>query len=129
MLLVPLWSEIILSTVNSKGSPTDSNAIAKSWFRIVKHNIFTSETNIKAAGFIRKIYSNIENRIATFKFGFSPLAHTIFKPKKRVRVENEEEWGRSKRGKLSYIKPAVDKVNKVFSRLKSTTSGNVRSPK
>ena len=43
-------------------------------------------------------------------------------------VENEEEckeeWSRSrsKRGKLSYIKPTVDKVSKVFSRLKSTIS-------
>ena len=81
MPLVPLWSEIILSTVNSKGSPTDSNAIAENWFRIVKHSIFTSETNIKAADFIRKIYSNIEDRIAGFKIGFSQLAHKIFKPK------------------------------------------------
>ena len=39
MPLVPLWSGIILSIVNSKGSPTDSNAIAENWFRIVKHNI------------------------------------------------------------------------------------------
>ena len=127
--LVPWWSGIILSTVNSKGSPTDSNAIAENWFRIVKHNIFTSVTNIKAADFIRKIYSNIEDRIAAFKFGFSPLVHKIFKPKKRVRVENEEEckeeWSRSKRGKLSYIKPTVNTVSKVFSRLKSTTSSNV----
>ena len=131
MPLVPLWSGIILSTVNSKGSPTDSNAIAENWFRIVKHSIFTPETNIKAADFIRKIYSNIEDRIAAFIFGFSPLAHKIFKPKKRVHVENEEEckeeWSRSrsKRGKLSYIKPTVDKVSKVFSRLKSTISSNV----
>ena len=128
MPLVPMWSGIILSTVNSKGSPTDSNAIAENWFRIVKHNIFTSETNIQAADFIR-IYSNIEDRIAAFKFGFSPLAHKIFKPKKRVRVENEEEskeeWSRSKRGKHSYIKPTVDKVSKVFSRSQSTTSSNV----
>ena len=31
MPIVPLWSGIILSTVNSKGSPTDSNAIAENW--------------------------------------------------------------------------------------------------
>ena len=74
--LVPLWSEIILSTVNSKGSPTDSNAIAENWFRIVKQNIFTSETNIKAADFIRKIYSIIEDRIAVLNL---VLAHRPIK--------------------------------------------------
>ena len=129
MELSLLWSGIVLSTVNSKGSSTDSNAIAENSSRIAKHNIFTSETNIKAAEFIKKNYSNIEDRFAAFKFGFTPLAHKIFKPKKRIRVENEgeckEEWSRSKRGKLSYIKPTVDKVSKVFSRSKSITSSNI----
>ena len=65
MPLVLLWSGIILSTVNSKGSPTDSNAIAENWFRIVEHNINTSKTNIKAADFIRKSVQllRIESRL------------------------------------------------------------------
>ena len=128
MPLLPLWSGIILSTVNSEASSTDSNAIAENWFRIVKHSIFNSETNIKAADFIRRIYPNIEDRIAAFKFAFTPLAHKLFKRKKRVRVENEEEckeeWSRSKKSKFSYIKPTIDKVSQVFFSLKSRKNSN-----
>ena len=78
MTIVPLWSGIILGTVTSKGNSTGSNAIAENWFRIVKRNIFTSETNKKAADFIRKNYLNIEGRFAAFKFGSTSLAHKIF---------------------------------------------------
>ena len=45
---LPLWSGIILRTVNSDGNVTESsNVIVENWFRIVKHSIFTSETGIQ----------------------------------------------------------------------------------
>ena len=46
---------------------------------------------------------------------FTPLASKVFKHKKRLRVENEEEcqeeWSRSKKSKFIYTKPTVGKVN------------------
>ena len=78
MPLLPLWSGIILCTVNSSENETDSNAIVENWFRIVKHSILNSETGIRAADFIGTVYSNIDDRIAAFKFDFSPLAHKVF---------------------------------------------------
>ena len=77
MPLLPLWSGIILRTVNSGGNVTDSNAIVENWFRIVKHSIFNSVTGIQAADFIRTIYTNIDDKIAAFKFAFTPLAHKV----------------------------------------------------
>ena len=76
--------------VSSSENATDSNAIVENWFRIDKHSIFNSETGIRAADFIRTVYNNIDDRIAAFKFDFTPLAHKVFKLKKRLRVENEE---------------------------------------
>ena len=64
MPLLPLWSGIILRTINSDGNVPDSNAIVENWFRIVKHSIFNSETGIQAADFIRTISSNIDHIIA-----------------------------------------------------------------
>ena len=122
--LLPLWSGIILSSINSEEISTDSNAIVENWFRIVKHSIFNSETLMQAGDSIRTLYKNIDDRIAAFKFAFTPLAHKVFKSKKRVSVENEEEckeeWSRSKRSKLSYTKPTIDKVKTVFASLKSS---------
>ena len=63
MPLIPLWSGIILS---SDGPSTDSNAIVENWFKIVKYSIFNSETGIRAADFIRSIYTNIDDRMAAF---------------------------------------------------------------
>ena len=50
MPLLPLWSGIILSRVNTKenSTTTDSNASVENWFRIVKHSILNSESRIKA---------------------------------------------------------------------------------
>ena len=108
-----------------------SNAIVENWFRIVKHSILNSETGIRAADFIRTVYNNVDDRIAAFKFAFTPLAHKVFKPKKRLRVENEEEckeeWSRSKKSKFSYTKPTADKVSKIFKNFKSSKSCNVES--
>eukprot|EP00800_Vazella_pourtalesii_P014675 TRINITY_DN3778_c0_g1_i6.p1 TRINITY_DN3778_c0_g1~~TRINITY_DN3778_c0_g1_i6.p1 ORF type:complete len:241 (-),score=17.20 TRINITY_DN3778_c0_g1_i6:49-771(-) len=124
MPLLPLWSGIILRTVNSDGNVTDSNAIVENWFRIVKHSIFNSETGIQAADFIRTIYTNIDDRIAAFKFAFTPLAHKVFKPKKRTRIENgdecKEEWSRCKKSKFSYTKPNIEKVSEVFTSFKTS---------
>ena len=72
MPLLPLWSGIILCTVSSSENATDSNAIIENWFRIVKHSILYSETGIRAADFIRTVYNNIDDRIAAFKFAFTP---------------------------------------------------------
>ena len=70
------------------------------------------------------MYTNIDDRIAAFTFAFTPLASKVFKHKKRLRVENEEEcqeeWLRSKKSKFSYTKPIVDKVNKAFNDFKSS---------
>ena len=92
--------------------------------RIVKHSIFNSETGIQAADFIRTIYTNIDDRIAAFKFAFTPLAHKVFKPKKRTRIENEEEckeeWSRCKKSKFSYTKPNIEKVSEVFTSFKAS---------
>ena len=98
--LLPFWTGIILSKIND--STTDSNAIIENWFRIVKYSIFKSETNIKAGDFIRTIFTHIDDRLATFKFAFQPLAHKVFKSKKRqYEVINEEEckeeWGKRKK--------------------------------
>ena len=73
MLLLPLWSGIILCTVNTGNVTTDSNASVENWFRIVKHNIFDTDSRLNAADCIRSIYNNIDYRIATFKrlFKFS----------------------------------------------------------
>ena len=105
MPLLPLWSGIILRTINSDGNVPDSNAIVENWFRIVKHSIFNSETGIQAADFIRTIYTNIDDIIAAFKFAFTPLAHKVFKPKKRRRIENE---GNAKKSRSIFGK------NKIF---------------
>ena len=43
MPLLPLWSGIILCTINSSDNATDSNAIVENWFRIVIHSILNSE--------------------------------------------------------------------------------------
>ena len=109
MLLLPLWSGIILSRVNTKenSTTTDSNASVENWFRIVKHSILNSECRIKAADFIRSIYVNIDVRIAAFKFASTRLASKVFKPKKRkFQVEDEEnckeEWSKRKKTKLNY---------------------------
>ena len=55
---------------------------------------------MQAGDFIWTLYTKIDDRIAALKFAFTPLAHEVFKSKKRVRVENEEEckeeWSRSK---------------------------------
>ena len=76
------------------------------------------------------MYTNIDDRIAAFTFAFTPLASKVFKHKKRLRVENEEEcqeeWSRSKKSKFSYTKPTVDKVNKAFNAFKSSKGFNVR---
>ena len=88
MPLLPLWSGIILCTVNLSENATDSNAIVENWFIIVKHSILNSETGIRAADFIRTVYNNIDDRIAAFKFAFTTLAHKVFTLKKRLR-ENE----------------------------------------
>ena len=129
MPLLPLWSGIILCTVSSSENATDSNAIVENWLRIVKHSILNSETGIRAADFIRTVYNNIDDRIAAFKFTFTSLAHKVFKPKKRLRVENEEEckeeWSRNKKSKFSYTKPTADKVSKIFKNFKSSKSCNV----
>ena len=131
MPLLPLWSGIILCTVSSSENATDSNAIVENWFRIVKHCILNSETGIRAADFIRTVYNNIEDRIEAFKFAFTPLAHEVFKLKKRLRVENEEEckeeWSRSKKSKFTYAKPTDVKVSKIFFNFKSSKSFNVES--
>ena len=90
MPLLPLWSGIILSGVNTKENSTtiDSNASVENWFRIVKHSILNSESRMKAADFIRSIYVNIDIRIAAFKFASTRLASKVFKPKKRkIQVE------------------------------------------
>ena len=93
-----------------------------SW--IVKHSIFDSETGIRAADFIRTMYTNIDDRIAVFAFAFTPLAAKVFKHKKSLRIENQEEcqeeWSRSKKSKFSYTKPTVCKVNKIFDDFKSS---------
>ena len=70
MPLLPLWSRIILSRVNTKenSTTTDSDASVENWFRIVKHSILNSESRIKTPEFIRSIYVNIDVRIAAFKF-------------------------------------------------------------
>ena len=66
-------------------------------FRIVKQGIFNSETRIQAADFIRTIYTNVDVRVSAIKL-FTP--RKVFKPKKRIRIENEEEckeeWSRRK---------------------------------
>ena len=127
MPLLPLWSGIVLHTVSSSGSPMDSNAYVENWFRIVKHSIFNSEIGIRAADFIRTMYTNIDDRIAAFTFAFTPLAYKVFKHKKMLRVENEEERSRSKKSKFSYTKPTVDKVNKAFNDFKSSKGFNVNN--
>ena len=131
MPLLPLWSGIILCTINSSDNATDSNAIFENWFRIVKHSILNSETGIQAGDFIRTVHNNIDDRIASFKFAFTPLAHKVFKPKERLRVENEEEckeeWSRSKKSKFSYTKPIADKVSTIFTNFKSSKSFYVES--
>ena len=58
---------------------------------------------------LRTVYNNIDDRIVAFKFAFTPLAHKVFKFKKRLRVENEEEWSRSKKSGLE-----VRRVNLVI---------------
>ena len=55
------------------------------------------------------------------------MAHKVFKLKKRLRVENEEEWSRSKKSKFSYTKPTDDKVSKIYKNSKSSKSFNVES--
>ena len=116
--MLPLWSGIILCTVSSSKNATDSNAIVENWFRIVKHSILNSEKGIPSADFIRTVYNNRDDRIAAFKFAFTPLEHKVLKLKKRLRVENEEEckeeWSRSKKSNFSYTKPTNDKVSKIF---------------
>ena len=54
MPLLPLWSGIILGTVNSESNVTDRNAIVENWFRIVKYSIFILRTGIQAADFIEQ---------------------------------------------------------------------------
>ena len=73
MPLIPLWSGIILTTVNPTSCVrTDSYASVENWLRIVKNTIFNSEIGIRAAYFIRSKYVNINNRTAAFKFAFTP---------------------------------------------------------
>ena len=119
MPLLPLWSGIILSTVNPASYVcTDSNASVENWFRIVKHSIYNSDDRLRAADFIRTIYVNIDDRIAAFKFAFTPFAHKVFKLKRKLLVENEEdckeEWSRRKKSKISYINSSKDKISRVF---------------
>ena len=120
--LLPFWTGIILSKIND--STTDSNAIIENCFRIVKYSIFKSETNIKAGDFIRTIFTHIDDRLATFKFVFQPLADKVFKSKKRqYEVINEEEcqeeWGKRKKLRRSYIKSVPSKkIEKVFDSFK-----------
>ena len=63
MPLLNLWSGILLNIMNTEGNSTDSNAIVENWLIIMEHIIFNS-TGIKAADFIRTIYTNIDDRIA-----------------------------------------------------------------
>ena len=66
------------------------------------------------------------SQAAAFKFSFTSPAHKVFKSKKRVRVENEEECkevkevNRSKRSKFSDTKPTIDKVKTIFASFKSS---------
>ena len=116
--------------MDSSENATDSNAIVENWFRIVKHSILNSETGIRAADFIRTVYNNIDDRIAAFKFAFTPLTHKVFKLKQRLcknEEEYKEEWSRSKKSKFSYTKPTVDKVSTIFTNFKSSKSFNVES--
>ena len=72
--ILTFWTGIILSTVRVSEKTTDSNAVVENWFKIVKHSIFKSETNIRPGDFIRTIYSHIDDRMAAFQFAFQPLA-------------------------------------------------------
>ena len=121
--IIPFWTGIILSTVRVSEKTTDSNAIVENWFKIVKHSIFKSETNIRPGDFIRTIYSHIDDRMAGFQFAFPPLAQKMFKQKKLKReLVNEEhckeEWAKRKKVKTSYISPLPRKIEKVFSQFK-----------
>ena len=122
--ILPFWTGIIISKIRQDRIHTDSNAIVENWFKIVKYDIFKSEINIRPGDFIRTIYPHIEDRMASFKFAFQPLAHKIFKVKKRKQelVFNEEEckeeWGKRKKAKLSYIYPASCKIDKIFDKFK-----------
>ena len=48
----------------------------------LSNNIFDSDSRLKAADFIRLIYTIIDDEIAAFKFGFSNFAGKVFKQKK-----------------------------------------------
>ena len=135
MPLLPLWSGIILCTVNTGNVTTDSNASVENWFRIVKHNIFDTDSRLKAADFIRSIYINIDDRIAAFKFSFSRLAGKVFKQKKRkCQVEEneeecKEEWSKRKKNKLSYIQPSKSRIDKAFKGIIKGKSNSLKTVK
>ena len=134
MPLLPLWSGIILCTVNTGNVTTDSNASVENWFRIVKHNIFDTDSWLKSADFIRSIYINIDNRIAAFKFSFSRLAGKVLKQKKRkCQVENEEEckeeWSKRKKNKFSYIQPSKSRIDKALKGIIKGKSNSLKTVK
>ena len=134
MPLLPLWNGIILCTVNTGNVTTDSNASVENWFRIVKHNIFDTDSRLKAADCIRSIYINIDDRMAAFKFSFSRLAGKVFKQKKRkCQVENEEEckeeWSKRKKNKFSYIQPSKSRIDKAFKGIIKGKSNSLKTVK
>ena len=116
-------SRVVLSTVNTEGNVTDSNAIVWNYFRIVKNIIFNSKTGIQTADFIRTIYTNMDDRIAAFKFTLTQLAHKLYKHKQRIRVNEAEckgELSRSKKFKFCYTKQTIGNVRKGFASFKSS---------
>ena len=117
--ILPLWTGIILSRTGDEEETKASNAVAKNWFRIVKHPIFESNIHIRPGNFIRTMYSNIHDIISAFKFGSHPLGSRIFRAKKRkLEVPNEEDckekWSRRSKIHRSYVTPDIDNVDKVF---------------
>ena len=121
MPLAPLWSGLILNNVKLDNHPTDSNASVENWFRIVKYSIFDGKLNIKSADFIRQIYPNIQERVASFRFGFEAIAHKVFEHKKRKisqAVPEEEhcneKWSKRKKRNSSYIYPHKNNIKQSF---------------
>ena len=48
----------------------------------MKHSIFNSETGVQAADFIKTIYTNIDDKVAAFKFAFTTLARKVLNPRR-----------------------------------------------
>ena len=70
----------------------DSNATAENWFKIVKVDLFDSESKLRAPRFIQRLESILEGRLKERKYSLDPTRRTPRAPK----IKRDENLSRER---------------------------------